>query len=196
MTVDRSNGWDDIADEFIVDSPLFPFGVDIIRSWSAGIDHGSSVVDIGCGPGGERSGVLNDGRFLVYALDASRRLAASYAQRHPEARVTCEAAEESRFFDLKFDAAMCWGLIFLLDEAGQEQLIQRVASALRTGGRFLLTAPVETGTWKDLCTGRESRSLGDDRYREALDASGFSIIAEYVDAGENHYYSAVVSERG
>jgi len=39
-------------------------------------------------------------------------------------------------------------------------------------------------------TGRESFSLGRARYAELLAASGMSLLAEFEDAGQNHYYSA------
>jgi hypothetical protein len=46
------------------------------------------------------------------------------------------------------------------------------------------------GRWKDLLTGRDSVSLGDDEYRRLLADAGLRIIAEYVDEGGNHYYDA------
>ena len=39
-------------------------------------------------------------------------------------------------------------------------------------------------------TGLESRSLGALEYRRELAAAGLSIIGEYEDEGENHYFEA------
>ena len=70
-------------------------------------------------------------------------------------------------------------------------MIQRVARALVPGGRFLFTAPVQTCTWDDLSTGRLSESLGFAAYINELSKAGLTLLAEYVDEGDNHYYDAV-----
>jgi hypothetical protein len=66
-----------------------------------------------------------------------------------------------------------------------------VAAALKPRGRFLFTAPVEAGSWADLLTGRQSVSLGDSGYGEALQDAGLTIVGEEEDEGGNHYYDAV-----
>jgi hypothetical protein len=43
----------------------------------------------------------------------------------------------------------------------------------------------------DAMTGLESRSLGTEEYRAELAAAGLSVLREYEDAGENHYYDAL-----
>jgi hypothetical protein len=40
-------------------------------------------------------------------------------------------------------------------------------------------------------TGLESRSLGAVEYRSQLTAVGLSVIREYEDEGENHYFDAL-----
>jgi hypothetical protein len=40
-------------------------------------------------------------------------------------------------------------------------------------------------------TGLESRSLGAPEYRTQLSSVGLSVISEYEDEGQNHYYDAV-----
>jgi hypothetical protein len=42
-------------------------------------------------------------------------------------------------------------------------------------------------------TGLESRSLGAVEYRSQLAAVGLSVIREYEDEGENHYFDALKS---
>lgn len=102
----------------------------------------------------------------------------------------CEAAEESDFFGRTYDGIVSVGLLFLLPPDVQHVVIRRAAAALKPGGRFLFTAPVQTGTWTDILTGRRSTSLGDEAYRRALAEAGLTVVAEYVDEGENHYYDA------
>lgn len=65
--------------------------------------------------------------------------------------------------------------------------------ALKPHGRFLFTAPVQIGTWADMTTGRQSLSLGADAYKALLSSAGLTLVGEYVDEGEGHYYDAVRS---
>jgi len=66
-----------------------------------------------------------------------------------------------------------------------------VARSLKPCGKFLFTAPHQVCTWRDLSTGRESISLGKIAYLNALHENDLSLIAEFSDIGENHYFSAI-----
>jgi hypothetical protein len=118
-------------------------------------------------------------------------MTAAFRERFPQAHVACEAVEDSRFFGRTFDAVISWGLMFLLPRETQLTLIQRVATALKPGGRLLFTSPAQVCTWSDLLTGRLSLSLGADGYRTALQTAGFALIGEHDDEGDNHYYDAI-----
>jgi hypothetical protein len=74
-------------------------------------------------------------------------------------------AEESSFFGRTYDGVVAVGLLFLLEEDVQRALINKVAAVTKPGGRFLFTAPLQKVAWRDLTTGRESVSLGDEEYR-------------------------------
>lgn len=95
------------------------------------------------------------------------------------------------FFSRKFDGVIAWGLMFLMPGEIQAKVIQKASNALKTGGKLLFTAPYQKTDWKDIMTGHHSISLGAKKYRELLSASGLSLIEEFEDEGENHYYSAV-----
>jgi hypothetical protein len=43
-------------------------------------------------------------------------------------------------------------------------------------------------------TGLASRSLGAEEYRRQLSAVGLSVIREYEDEGQNHYFDALKQE--
>jgi cyclopropane fatty-acyl-phospholipid synthase-like methyltransferase len=119
-------------------------------------------------------------------------LIAAYAARFPRARTACETAEATTFFGETFDAIVAVGLMFLLSERAQRQVIRRVASALGDDGRFLFTAPAGVyPPWTDILTGRESRSLGKAEYAAALTVVGLRLVDEFADEGENHYFDAV-----
>ncbi len=188
---DPSDGWEAVADAFIRDAHRSKVGVATIQSWVKSLREGAAILDLGCGPGGPRSDVLIDSGFAVYGVDASPSLARAFRLRYPTAHVACESVETSRFFGRAFDAAIAWGLMFLLPEESQRNLIHRVARALRPGGRFLFTAPAQHCTWADLATGRPSRSLGADAYVAELARAGLTLVGEYDDEGENHYFDAV-----
>jgi len=83
------------------------------------------------------------------------------------------------------------GLMFLLPAEEQRRLIRRVTEILVPGGRLLFTTCAEPLIWNDAMTGLESRSLGAVEYRSQLTASGLSVIREYDDEGENHYFDAL-----
>lgn len=152
---------------------------------------GASILDLGCGHGVPISQALIEEGCAVYGVDASPALAAAFRERFPKAPLACETVEASRFFGRPFDGIVAWGLMFLLAGEAQLDLIRKAASALKPGGRFLFTSPGQVCTWTDVLTGRASVSLGADVYKAALAAAGLTLLAEYDDEGQNHYYDAV-----
>jgi hypothetical protein len=81
--------------------------------------------------------------------------------------------------------------MFLLSPEDQRRLIQRIAEILVPGGRLLFTSVAKPAVWNDAMTGLESRSLGAEEYRRQLSAVGLSVIGEYEDEGQNHYFDVV-----
>jgi SAM-dependent methyltransferase len=186
---DRSNGWEAVAAQLIeLRSPTI--GVSTLHRWIASLPVPGAVLDLGCGAGIPVSEALVNAGFDVYGIDAAPSLVAAFRQRFPTAHAACETVEDSPFFDRSFDAAVAIGLLFLLPERRQRDVVRRVADVLKPGGRFLFTAPVEGGTWPDSLTGRPSVSLGLDGYKAAIDDAGLTLVGEYLDEGENHYYDA------
>ena len=191
---DRSNGYEGVAAEFLGGrgrAPSTAIGAREVRDWARGLPLGAAVIDVGCGSGLPITKVLIDEGLDVYAIDASPTLVEAFRRNHPGIPVACEPAQDSLFFDRTFDGVVAWGLIFLLQTEEQEHLIRRMADALVPGGRLLFTSPPEPLVWNDAMTGLESRSLGADEYRKQLTGLGLSLISEYEDVGENHYFDAV-----
>ena len=186
---DKSNGYEAAASEFVARRQSRT-GVETVRQWARSLPAGASVLDLGCGHGVPISLALIRDGITVYGVDAAPSLVAAFRRRFPDTHVACEAVEESRFFDRTFEGVLAVGLMFLLSPDGQRGLIDRVASALDPGGRFLFTSPAEVCTWEDELTGLRSRSLGADAYRAALSTAGFETAGEHVDEGGNHYYDA------
>ena len=142
---------------------------------------------------------LRNRRRLPYGANRFRTavvltsLVAAFRRNLPNTPIACEAVQDSTFFDRTFDAALAWGLMFMLSADDQRRLIQRISDILLPGGRLLFTSPAEIGSGNDVLTGREFRSLGAEEYRRLLSAVGLSVPDEYEDEGGNHYYDGVKS---
>jgi cyclopropane fatty-acyl-phospholipid synthase-like methyltransferase len=185
---DASGGWNAVAAEFIARrNPRI--GVATVIDWAISLPKGASILDLGCGHGTPISAALVANGFDVYGVDVSPALVEEFRRRLSGATVRCEAVETSTFFGRHFDGAVAVGLMFLLPEEGQVQLINRVARVLNPGGRFLFSSPTQDTTWEDIMTGRQSRSLGIEAYKNILRDADLELLGEYTDEGENHYYS-------
>ena len=187
---DAANGYETAASDFI--SRRSPhIGVATVRSWARSLPPGASILDLGCGHGVPITKALLDDRFEVFGIDASPTLTSSFRARFPCAQVRCEPVESSRLFDRAFDGVIAIGLMFLLSPQTQADLLRKAAAALNPGGRLLFTSPAQQCRWNDGLTGCESVSLGADTYKALLTSAGLTVVGEYVDEGENHYYDAV-----
>ena len=187
---DRSNSYEAVASEFAERREQSSIGVATVRAWARSLPAGASILDLGCGHGVPISmALMNDG-FVIHGVDASPSLTATFRRQFPRAHVACEAVEDSHFFGRTFDGIIAVGLIFLLPSEVQRDLIRKVALALNPGGRFLFTCPAQACTWPDVLTGRQSLSLGFEEYKAVLSVAGLTLVAEYVDEGDNYYYGA------
>lgn len=186
---DLSNGYDDESEGFIAGrSPTI--GVSIVRTWAQSLPAGTRVLEIGCGDGNPITRTLIHEGMNVHAVDASPKMASAFRKNFPDIPVICEAAERLHDLDQRFDAAIAWGLMFLLRPETQATVIHNIGNALNRGGRFLFTSPKEAVTWMDIRTGRKSVSLGASKYQSLLSSANLSLIAEYDDEGSNHYFEA------
>ena len=186
---DFSNGYDAIVEDFIRLRSQ-KTGVEVVHNWAKSFEPESEILDIGAGYGLPLTQILVDHRLSVCAIDASPKMVAAFRQKFPNIEVACEAAENSTFFNRKYDGILSVGLIFLLSPDAQRQLFLRMAKALKPGGRLLFSAPKETGAWQDVLSKRESYSLGETEYHHLLTASALQISGSYVDEGGSHYYAA------
>lgn len=197
--MDRSNGYEGVASEFLAGRGSgvrsTSIGANAVRQWAQALPRGAAVIDIGCGPGFPITEVLVAEGLNVFAIDAAPSFVEAFRRNLPNTPVVCEAVQDSTFFDRTFDAALAWGLIFLVSADDQRRLIRRIADILVPGGRLLFTSPAEPVVWNDAMTGLESRSLGADEYHRQLSAVGLSISGEYEDEGQNHYYDVRKDER-
>jgi SAM-dependent methyltransferase len=141
-----------------------------------------------CGPGFPITVVLIEEGLDVFGIDGAPSFVAAFQRNLPGTPVLCEAVQDSRFFGRTFDAALAIGLMFLLKAEDQRRLIQRFAEVLVPGGRLLFTSSAKPAVWNDAMTGLESVSLGADQYKKLLATAGITVVDEYEDVGENHYF--------
>jgi SAM-dependent methyltransferase len=189
---DRSNGYDAAAAEFMSRRARSDIGAAAVRDWARALPPDAAVLDLGCGHGIPISAALIDAGAVLYGVDASPRMIAAFRSRFPGAPAQCSAVEDSDFFGRTFNGIVAWGLMFLLTPEAQAQVIAKVATALRPGGRFLFTSPAQPCEWSDIVTGRTSVSLGAAEYSRLLRASGLHPIGNAEDEGHNYYYEAAV----
>ncbi|MBX2992393.1 MAG: class I SAM-dependent methyltransferase [Bacteroidetes bacterium] len=185
---DGSNGYEAVAEDFMSHRAGSTIGVATVRQWAKFLPPGGAVLDLGCGHGVPVSQTLVDEGFRVYGVDASAAMISAFRARFPNAPAEQNKVEDSRFFGLRFDGVIAWGLMFLLTGDAQANVIRKVAAALKPGGKFLFTAPGQECEWPDNLTGQTSRSLGSDAYRLLLKSAGLVLEDEAVDEGQNHYF--------
>lgn len=188
MSADRSNGYEGVAHEFMSHRTETNIGSATVREWARALPRGADVLDLGCGHGVPISAILAAEGANLYGVDSSATMIAAYRARFPDARAECRAVEESEFFGRSFDAAVAWGLMFLLKPETQANLISKVSAALKPAGMFLFTAPHQACEWVDNLTGRKSVSLGAQEYRRLIQAAAKEVVGEAEDEGENYYY--------
>jgi len=165
-------------------------GLATVRRWAASLPRGGSVLDVGSGSGEPLTAFLIEEGFDVSAVDASPKMVAAFRRRFPGVEIACEPAEYSHFFNRTFNGVLAVGLIFLLPQDNQRELIQRMAAALKPDGRLLFSAPRRACVWDDLTTGQSSLSLGAAKYRRIVASAGLHLVGEHLDEGGNNYYEA------
>lgn len=165
-------------------------GREVVSTWAGSLSDGTELLELGCGGGLPVAQALLEAGHGLWAVDSSVTLLARFRERFPDVPVDCGNVLESSYFGRKFGAVIAIGLVFLLGREEQTFLIHRVSAALEPGGRFLFTAPLESGTWIDAITGHECRSLGRERYKALLAEAGFKVVGTYEDEGRNNFYDA------
>jgi len=174
--------------EFLSARERSTIGLKEVTEWSKTLPDCASVIDLACGGGYPITSVFNSAGFKLWAVDSSPTLVKVFSSRFPQVPIQCEKVQDFDFFNRTFDAAIAIGLVFLLSEPDQISLISNVSRKLNQGGRFLFTAPTQTGSWEDICTGALSLSLGQSRYEELLNKAGFRIVSNFTDSGNNNYF--------
>lgn len=153
MSADSASAYEKHARAFLSARDGSTVGAEVVRRWARSLASGTEVLEIACGGGLPVTRVLADAGLKVWATDSSPTLLSEFAARFPDIPVECAQALESNYFGRKFGAVISIGLIFHLNAEEQAAFIHRVSELVVAGGRFLFTAPQQTGTWADTTTG-------------------------------------------
>jgi 2-polyprenyl-3-methyl-5-hydroxy-6-metoxy-1,4-benzoquinol methylase len=188
---DAAQAYERNAAGFLAARDRSAVGTRVIASWAGTLPRGASIIELGCGGGYPVSQTLIDAGLKLHAIDGSATLCKTFGNRFPTVPLQCARVQDCDFFARQFDAAIAIGLLFLLQEDEQADLIKRLSGVVQPGGRLLITAPLETGCWNDLNTGISCQSLGQRRYEAILADAGFEQIDHFDDIGANNYYNAV-----
>ncbi len=190
MLTDSAIAYERCAHAFLNARDQSMIGAQLVALWARSLKKDAEVIELACGAGYPITSALQHPNLKLWAIDSSPTLVDAFQRRFPYVPIACEKVQDSDFFGRSYDAVVAVGLLFLLPESEQIALINRIASILVPGGRFLFTAPIETGCWVDLNSGIMCQSLGSARYQSALNDAGFHVTARLIDEGENHYFDA------
>ena len=183
--------YDRIADWYARTRSL-TVGLPELDALAGELPPGAAVLDLGCGTGIPLTQRLAEHGFRVTALDSSDEMVRRVRAALPGVPVRCERAEAAHVAAGSFDAVVAWGVLFHLSAADQGALIDRVASWLRPGGRFLFTSGDAEGERTGTMDGVAFRyvSLGVDGYRRRLERAGLRLVRHGEDAAGNAVYVA------
>src|SRR3569832_2092796 len=103
--MDRSTGYEAVSEHFLArrgKSPCTGIGVEQVRKWARTIPRGSTVIDMGCGPGFPLTAVLVEAGLDVFGVDGAPSFVAAFQRNLPGVPILCEAVQDSRLFDRSF----------------------------------------------------------------------------------------------
>jgi SAM-dependent methyltransferase len=86
--MDRSNGYEAVSEEFLArrgsgSTRSIAVGVKEVRKWARTLPRGSSVVDLGCGPGFPITVVLVEEGLHVFGVDVAPSFVAAFQRNCP-----------------------------------------------------------------------------------------------------------------
>ncbi len=103
-----------------------------------GLEPPAHVLDLGCGSGRPLAEAILARGHRVTGVDQAKALLALARRRYSNARwITC--AIESFVAAGRFDAIVCWDVLFHIPRASHASLLDRMIGMLAPGGRLMLT---------------------------------------------------------
>ncbi|MDE0225277.1 MAG: class I SAM-dependent methyltransferase [Gammaproteobacteria bacterium] len=147
------------------------------------LDHGSSVLDIGCGAGVPVTQSLAK-RFVVTGVDVSKEMVRLARANVPNANFVRSDIMSVEFDDSTFDAAVAFFSLFHIPREDHPRLFRRIRDWLKPGGYLMCTLSLdsETGYTEDDFFGSKMywSNYGLSEYEEMLTGIGFTMLATKV----------------
>ena len=187
-TDSASTAYEERSQAFLKVRDASEIGSGVVARWSSCLERGAAGIELACGAGHPITRTLDRAGFRLWAVDSSPSLLSVFNERFSHIPAQCCKVQDFDFYGRRFDFAVAVGLVFLLPENEQKQLVSRMAAALVPGGRCLISAPLEAGFWRDRITGVECHSLGQARYTQLFLKSGFRVLATHEDRGQSNYF--------
>ena len=103
-----------------------------------GVVPGSTILDAGCGTGRPIAQHIIVRGHRVIGVDQAERLLGKARERYPEGRWVY-ASLEHYAFDHVCQGAVCWDTLFHIPREFHTSILTRIARALVSGGRIMLT---------------------------------------------------------
>ncbi|NKB33520.1 MAG: methyltransferase domain-containing protein [Pseudomonadales bacterium] len=186
-----STEYDAIAEQYAKYRTI-EVGMEPTLRWLNGLSPKGTILDLGCGSGKPLAQLLEEKNFKVTGVDSSPRMIEFCNSNLNNAELICTPVQEYSFPDSHFDGVLSWGLMFLLSESDQIDLLFNVAKMLKSQGSFLFTSPPMHCVWEDILSKQASISLGREDYINYLAEVGLEIQWEWEEPKyQNYYYSAI-----
>jgi cyclopropane fatty-acyl-phospholipid synthase-like methyltransferase len=168
-----------------------------------GLPEGARVLDLGCGTGEPVAKYLVERGFRVTGVDESSEMLKFAGQTVPEAELINADMVTVELSDT-FDGAVAWDSMFHVERKHHAAIYRKLANALRSGGRLLLSvggsAPAEDASVE----GFTSEMFGETFYysgfapevmRKLIEAAGFEIELWEVDDPSSRGHIAVIARK-
>lgn len=176
----QARGWDCNRNKGLFEKPW-------LDRFSARIQPGGHILDLGCGTGDPISKYLLDKGFQVTGVDYSDPMIKMAQERYPRANWIVKDMRAMNFTQ-NFDGLISWDGFFHLSVEEQRALITSFAGLVKHKGALLLTVGPKEGEVLGAVEGEDvyHASLSPSEYEQRLQENGFheiEFVAEDVNCG-------------
>jgi cyclopropane fatty-acyl-phospholipid synthase-like methyltransferase len=171
-----------------------------------GVVAGARVLDLGCGTGNPIARYLTDRGYQVVGVDQSEKMLEIARQLVPEAELIHDEIVAIQFTE-RFAAAIAWDSIFHVERRYHPGIYRKLAAALETGGRLLLSvggSDASSSNSDHELEGFTSEMFGHTFFysgyepevaRQLLENAGFEIEMWEVDDPSSRGHIAVIARK-
>ena len=125
--MDSAAAYEIYANDFMLGRDKSEIGTRVVDDWSRTLKDKGTLIELASGAGYPITRVLHANGLNIWAVDSSPTLVSVFKERFPAIPIQCAKVQGFDFYGMKFDAAVAIGLLFLLSDEDQVQLISSVA---------------------------------------------------------------------